>query len=75
MFVWARARDARLDTDRLLDHALEHGVCISPSSVFDPEGQDRGGLRLNFTLNPPEQLHEACQRLARAIRAAFLAAA
>lgn len=69
MFVWARARDARLDTDRLLDHALRHGTCISPSSVFDPEGRDRGGLRLNFTLNPPDRLDEACQRLARAIRA------
>lgn len=71
MFVWARARDARLDTDRLLRHALQHGVCISPSSVFDPEGRDRGGLRLNFTLNPPEMLDEACLRLARAIRAAL----
>lgn len=69
MFVWARARDARLDTDRLLHHALAHGTCISPSSVFDPEGRDRGGLRLNFTLNPPERLDEACRRLARAIRA------
>lgn len=69
MFVWARARDARLDTDRLLGHALQHGTCISPSSVFDPEGRDRGGLRLNFTLNPPDRLDEACQRLARAIRA------
>ena len=69
MFVWARARDARLDTDRLLDHALRHGTSISPSSVFDPEGRDRGGLRLNFTLNPPDRLDEACQRLARAIRA------
>lgn len=74
MFVWARARDARLDTDRLLDHALEHGVCISPSRVFDPEGRDRGGLRLNFTLNPPAALDEGCRRLARAIRATLAAA-
>lgn len=74
MFVWARARDARLDTDRLLDQALQHGTCISPSSVFDPEGQDRSGLRLNFTLNPPDRLDEACQRLARAIRATLAAA-
>ena len=69
MFVWARARDPRLDTDRLLHHALAHDVCISPSSVFDPEGLDRGGMRINFTLNPPERLAEGTRRLAAAIRA------
>lgn len=69
MFVWARARDPRLDTDRLLHHALTQGVCISPSSVFDPEGLDRGGMRINFTLNPPERLAEGARRLASAIQA------
>ncbi|MEF9602344.1 aminotransferase class I/II-fold pyridoxal phosphate-dependent enzyme, partial [Paracoccus sp. PXZ] len=71
MFVWATARDPRLDTDRLLHHAMAEGVCISPSSVFDPEGLDRRSLRINFTLNPPERLEEGCRRLARAIRAAL----
>ncbi len=69
MFVWASARDPRLNTDRLLPKALAHGVCISPSSVFDPEGLDRRAMRLNFTLNPPEKLHEGARRLAAAIRA------
>lgn len=69
MFVWARARDPRLDSDRLLHRALAHGVCISPSSVFDPEGLDHGAMRLNFTLNPPERLDEGVRRLAAAIRA------
>ncbi|KGJ03091.1 aminotransferase [Paracoccus halophilus] len=69
MFVWATARDARLDTDALLPRALEHGVCISPSSVFDPEGRDRRSLRINFTLNAPDKLQEGARRLARAIRA------
>ena len=69
MFVWARARDPRLDTDRLLAHALAHGVCISPSSVFDPEGLDRGAMRINFTLNAPERLAEGVRRLASAIQA------
>ncbi|QRZ15827.1 PLP-dependent aminotransferase family protein [Paracoccus methylovorus] len=71
MFVWATARDPRLDTDRLLEHAMAQGVCISPSSVFDPEGLDRRSLRINFTLNAPEQLEEGCRRLSRAIRAAL----
>ena len=69
MFVWARARDPRLDSDRLLHRALAHGVCISPSSVFDPEGLDRGAMRINFTLNAPERLAEGVRRLASAIQA------
>ncbi|MRX50017.1 aminotransferase class I/II-fold pyridoxal phosphate-dependent enzyme [Paracoccus sp. S-4012] len=69
MFVWARARDPRLDTDALLAEGLEHGVCISPSSAFDPEGRDRGAVRLNFTLNTPERLKEGVRRLALAVEA------
>src|SRR5262249_6606804 len=41
MFVWAVARDPRLNTDELLKHAMKAGVCITPSSVFDAAGQDR----------------------------------
>jgi len=69
MFVWARARDPGLDTDALLDEGLRHGVCVSPSSVFDPEGRDRSGLRINFTLNPPDRLEEGVRRLAGAVAA------
>jgi 2-aminoadipate transaminase len=68
MFIWATARDARLDTDRLLRQALAHGVCITPSSVFDPEGRDRSAIRINFTLNPSDRLQEGTRRLAAAIR-------
>lgn len=64
MFVWATARDPGLDTDRLLGFAMEAGVCVSPSSVFDPEGRDRRSVRINFTLNPPERLVEGMRRLA-----------
>ncbi|WP_347265811.1 PLP-dependent aminotransferase family protein [Paracoccus sp. (in: a-proteobacteria)] len=69
MFVWATAREARLDTDLLLHRGLAHGVCISPSSVFDPERKDRRSIRLNFTLNPPGRLEEGVRRLSAAIRA------
>lgn len=67
MFVWARARDPRLNTDALLDEGLRHGVCISPSSVFDPEGHDHGAIRINFTLNPADRLEEGIRRLAAAV--------
>ncbi|QEW18718.1 2-aminoadipate transaminase [Marinibacterium anthonyi] len=69
MFVWATARDPRIDTDKLMKRGLAHGVCISPSSVFDPEGLDHRSTRLNFTLNPPDKLAEGVRRLAEATRA------
>ena len=69
MFVWAIAQDPALDTDRLFSAALEAGVCIAPSSVFDPAGEYRRALRLNFTLNPPERLIEGIRRLAAALKA------
>jgi 2-aminoadipate transaminase len=69
MFVWATARDARLDTDALLPVALDHGVCVTPGSVFDPRHADRRSIRINFTLNPPDRLEEGARRLAAAIRA------
>ncbi len=69
MFVWAVARDPALDTDRLLRAGLAAGVCVAPSSVFDPAGRDRGAIRLNFTLNPPDRLAEGVRRVAEAVRA------
>lgn len=69
MFVWATVRDPRLDTDALLPVALDHGVCITPGSVFDPGQKDRRSIRINFTLNPPDRLAEGARRLAAAISA------
>ena len=69
MLVWAVARDPLLDTDRLLGLALEAGVCIAPSSVFDASGRNRRSMRVNFTLNPPDRLAEGVRRLAAALRA------
>ena len=66
MFVWAIARDKSLNTDRLAEVALQSGVCVSPSSVFDPEGSYRHALRINFTLNSPDKLTAGIQRLASA---------
>jgi 2-aminoadipate transaminase len=69
MFVWATARDPRLNTDTLLKRAMEAGVCITPSSVFDASGEDRRAIRINFTLNAPDRLREGVHRLATAVRA------
>lgn len=66
MFVWATSRNPELDTSLLLNEALKVGVCVSPSVVFDPDGNNTSALRLNFTLNPPEKLVEGIHRLAKA---------
>ncbi len=75
MFVWAGARDPRLNTDLLVQVGLDHGVCVSPSSVFDPVGRDRSAIRVNFTLNTAEDLTEGTRRLAAAARATLAKAA
>lgn len=75
MFVWATARNPALNTDHLLRTALAHGVCITPSSVFDPTGQNRRAIRINFTFNAPEKLTEGIRRLAAATRACLTEAA
>jgi len=69
MFVWATAKNPALDTDKLLSEALKAGVCVSPSSVFDPHGEDRRSIRINFTLNTPDRLAEGVRRLAVAVKA------
>lgn len=68
MFVWAKTRDPRLNTDRLLSYAMEEKVCISPSSVFDSHEEYRGAIRMNFTLNHEDNLREAVRRLAQATK-------
>lgn len=68
MFVWATARNPALNTDDLLRRALAQGVCVTPSSVFDPMGQDRRSVRINFTLNDADRLAEGVRRLAAAVR-------
>jgi 2-aminoadipate transaminase len=68
MFVWATARDPKLDTDLLLKRAMESGVCISPSSVFDASGANRRAIRVNFTRNEPDKLQEGVKRLAAAVK-------
>jgi 2-aminoadipate transaminase len=69
MFVWAVARDPKLDTDVLLKRAMEAGVCVTPSSVFDAAGENRRAIRVNFTRNEPEKLREGIKRLAAAVKA------
>lgn len=69
MFVWATAKRPDFNTDHLLEFAMKAKVCLSPSSVFDPRGQYRQAIRLNFTRNPNDRLVEGVRRIATACRA------
>jgi 2-aminoadipate transaminase len=68
MFVWMRATHPGIDTNELYTHALAENVAFVPSSVFDPSGELRTAMRLNFTRNPPDVLAEGVRRLERAVR-------
>lgn len=68
MFLWMEANDPTFDTDALYPYALEERVAFVPSSVFDPAGELRTSMRLNFTRNDPTVMEEGVERLARAIR-------
>ncbi|MEM9715661.1 MAG: PLP-dependent aminotransferase family protein [Pseudomonadota bacterium] len=68
MFVWATAKDPSLDTNALMQVGLDHKVCISPGSVFDPLGMDRRSVRINFTYNDEARLAEGVKRLAEATK-------
>jgi 2-aminoadipate transaminase len=67
MFLWLTARDPDFDAGALWPVAFAEGVSYAPSAVFDPAGDLRGGLRLNFTLNDEAALEEGARRLARAV--------
>jgi 2-aminoadipate transaminase len=56
MFIWMRARDNAIDTNELYHFAVAEKVAFVPSSVFDFAGEDRFGMRVNFTRNSPEIL-------------------
>ena len=44
MFVWASAKDERLNTDALFKVGLQELVCVTPSSVFDSQEEFRRGI-------------------------------
>jgi GntR family transcriptional regulator/MocR family aminotransferase len=68
LFFWLHLPNG-IAADELLEAACEKGVNFAPGSVFFPDpscGKD--WLRLNFAAQPPEDIDEGMQRLAKAIR-------
>lgn len=66
MFVWLRLPGTP-DTAEVLREALTHNVAFVPGAPFFATTPDNATFRMSFTTNPPEDITEGMQRLARAL--------
>ncbi|MBW1696751.1 MAG: PLP-dependent aminotransferase family protein [Deltaproteobacteria bacterium] len=67
MFIWV-TMDDKINTDRLLERAIESKVAFIPGSKFYSEGvSKRNELRLNFSYCDVDSIHEGIRRLAQLI--------
>lgn len=68
LYLWARL-PAELSAEAVLEEALARGVAFMPGSWFSVNGSDDGSLRLCFANPAIDQIEEAIDRLASAVRA------
>jgi DNA-binding transcriptional MocR family regulator len=68
LYLWARLPEG-LSAEAVLEDALARGVAFMPGSWFSVNGSDDGSLRLCFANPAADQLEEAIERLAGAVRA------
>lgn len=67
LFLWARVPEC-IDTEKLLNVAVDEKVAFVPGTAFYPGGQDgHDSMRLNFSYCPPPMIEEGIRRLGRAI--------
>ncbi len=68
LFLWARTPDS-IDTEELLESALESKVAYVPGFTFYPKpGGGRHTMRLNFSCTSEEKINEGIYRLSLAIK-------
>ena len=68
LFLWVQMPEY-MDSERLLEVALEEKVAFVPGRAFYPGGSDgHCCMRLNFSHSAPETIEEGIKRLGRAIR-------
>ena len=66
-FVWVTL-PPYVDANSMLAEALDNGVIYAPGDSFFPDGKrGRNSMRLNFSYESPENIHEAIRRLAEVI--------
>jgi 2-aminoadipate transaminase len=67
LFLWVRCPDG-IDTEKLLDLALEEKVAFVPGFAFFPDGSGRNTMRLNFSAMSPDKIKLGIERLGRVVR-------
>ena len=65
-FLWATLPD-RIDADRLIPRALNHGVIYVAGDAFFVNGSGKNLVRLSFSAPPPERIREGVRRFAAAV--------
>jgi 2-aminoadipate transaminase len=67
-FLWATLPD-RIDADRLLARAVDHGVIYVAGEAFFVDGSGKNLVRLSFSAPTPERIREGVRRLGTAVAA------
>jgi 2-aminoadipate transaminase len=67
IFLWVRLPEG-VDAGALLRTALEHQVAFVPGTHFSAEHGFANSLRLNYSNNTPERIHEGLRRLGAALK-------
>jgi len=68
MFLWATAPE-KIDVSVMFKEAIEKGVAYIMGSAFYPNGQGNNTMRLNFTMQTPENIAEGIHRLGDMLKA------
>ena len=66
--LWVRFQE-QTDVDLLVRTALDHGLVVRSGRQFSPNDQPENALRLGFASLDRDELHQATQRLAQAMKA------
>lgn len=68
MFLWATA-PLHIDLSVMFKEAVEKGVAYIMGSAFYPDGTGNNSMRLNFTMQTPENIAEGIRRLGTMLKA------
>jgi len=65
-FLWATLPD-RIDADRLIPRAVNHGVIYVAGEAFFVNGSGKNLVRLSFSAPPPDRIREGVRRFGAAV--------
>jgi 2-aminoadipate transaminase len=67
LFLWVTL-PAGIDSEELLQDALDERVAFVPGRSFHPHGEGAGTFRLNYSYSAPSRIDEGIRRLGRVLR-------